>query len=833
MARLDPALLTAALAGSLLSSCTTAPDPCALTAVFEVIADGAVLALDECTGQMALGDSEDPARWLAPAPSGVPALSWADDELVHTMIQGRYKFEGTFGDWAPMDTGQLVTFSDWQGTIGGRPALLSYGPGPGPSVHLGLQVAGDPDRVSIAFGCKDGERFYGLGARPDGTDHTGKTRMAYTAEQGIGQRDYGLDEIDPFEGRTGDSYFPVPWTVTDRGLGVGMGGDAVARMYLCGADEPGVLRIEAWDDRIDLFLFPGADARDAVSRWTLASGTPAEAPDWAYGPWLASQRGTDPLLAMADSAREQDVPVTAIWSQDWIGGRDGFGGYDLIYHWEWDEETYPDLPGAIETLHDQGIAFLGYFNPFVTEPNVEYEEALANGYLIDTPEGEPYTFSIVTRYGSVVDLLDEDAVAWTRSYLEAAPAMGQDGWMCDFAEWMPFDAQLAGGVTGQENHNRYTLLWQELNQSVLDDALGVGNGVCFNRSGWTGSWTHTPVTWGGDQETDFTRTDGMPTAREIGVGLGLSGVGRYGSDIAGFSSLFGGVSTKELYLRWTAMSAFEPVMRTHDGLRAEDNWRWDTDAESTDHFRRYGRLHLRMLPLFRLLNRDYMDGGVPFMRHGVLVEPRDSAAFTLVRDAADQHFLGDDLLIAPVLEEGATSRTVVLPPGRWYGLLDDLVFDSPAEGRTVSVEAPLEIIPVFGRGGTILPLLDEDVQTSYRTEEAGVLDDGDLDHLVDLLVFHDVAAQIELVDGAVWTWAADDPGPIDATGVTLDGVQLPDCDAGRDDRCVRSVDADAGRVILEITWAEGASVVQGAGWSLSTPEGRGLRSRVELRYPPQ
>ena len=182
MARLDPALLTAALAGSLLSSCTTAPDPCALTAVFEVIADGAVLALDECTGQMALGDSEDPARWLAPAPSGVPALSWADDELVHTMIQGRYKFEGTFGDWAPMDTGQLVTFSDWQGTIGGRPALLSYGPGPAPSVHIGFEVAGAPDRVSVAFGCRDGERFYGLGARPDGTDHTGTTRLAYTAE---------------------------------------------------------------------------------------------------------------------------------------------------------------------------------------------------------------------------------------------------------------------------------------------------------------------------------------------------------------------------------------------------------------------------------------------------------------------------------------------------------------------------------------------------------------------------------------------------------------------------------------------------------------------------
>ena len=828
MARLDRALLILAPA-LVLPGCPTAPDPCALTAVFEIVSDGAILSFDECTGQLALGDTDDPARWLTPAPTGVAPLAWADDELTHSMIQGRYTFEGTFGGWNAVDDGSLVTFSDWQGTIGGRNALLSFGPGPGPSVHIGLEVAGEPDRVSVAFGCKDGERFYGLGARPDGTDHTGKTRMAYTAEQGIGQETYPLDEFDPFKGRTGDSYFPVPWTVTDHGLGVGVGGDAVSRMYLCGADEPGVLRIEAWDDRIDLFLFPAADTRDAVSRWTLAGGTPASAPNWAYGPWLASQRGTDILLDTVELAREERVPFTAVWSQDWIGGRESAFGYDLIYHWEWDEETYPDLPGAIETLHDRGSAFLGYFNPFVTEPNNEYDEALANGYLIDDPTGEPYTFSIVNRFGSVVDLLDEDAVAWARSYIEAAPAMGQDGWMCDFAEWMPFDAQLAGGVSGQDNHNRYTLLWQELNQGVLDDMLGVGEGVCFNRSGWTGTWAITPVTWGGDQETDFARDDGMPTAREIGVGLGLSGVGRYGSDIAGFSSLFGGVSTKELYFRWTAMSAFEPVMRTHDGLRAADNWRWDRDAESIDHFRRYASLHLRMLPLLQILNADYQERGVPFMRHGVLVEPRSSAAFELVRDAPDQHFLGDDLLVAPVVEEEATSRSVVLPPGRWYGLLDELLFDAPAEGRAVVVDAPLTHIPVFARGGSILPLLDADVQTSYRTDDPSVLDDGDVDHIVDLVVFHDLAASVTLADGPTWVWAADGNGPLDVDTVSLNGVALSVCGPDRDIDCVRS--STDGRLVVDVVWAAEEAVLEGPGWSLSAAGAQDLRGRVTVRFP--
>ena len=111
----------------------------------------------------------------------------------------------------------------WIGTVNGAETSLQVGPGPRDSIHLQLEVAGQPDRVSLAFGCNEGERFYGLGARPQGTDHTGTSPMLYTAEQGIGQRDFGLDEFDFLNGRTGDSYFPVPWTVTDRGLGVAIG----------------------------------------------------------------------------------------------------------------------------------------------------------------------------------------------------------------------------------------------------------------------------------------------------------------------------------------------------------------------------------------------------------------------------------------------------------------------------------------------------------------------------------------------------------------------------------------------------------------------------------
>lgn len=821
MAPLAPARLILPLGAlALLAGCGSTVDPCGFTPVVESLRDRSILAVNECTGQVTVGDADDPGAWLRPVEG---AIAWADDDLQHTMIQGRYRFEGTFGEWqTATDGGEFVGVGAWQGTVGGEVALLRWDePGPEGALKLRLEVSGDPDRVSLAFACNEGERFYGLGARPDRVDQTGTTRMHYVAEQGIGQRDYPLDEIDPIEGRTGDAYFPVPWTVTDRGLGLGIGGTPVARTYLCGADEPGVVRFEAWDSILELLIFADGDPRSAVARWTLGAGTPAPAPDWAYGPWMASQRGTDTLLELAERVRALGIPATALWVQDWIGAVDSVFGYDLDYHWEWDPETYPELPAAIEALHDQGFAFLGYFNPFVTQGFPEWDEGVANGYLPLDPDGGPYTFGIVTRTGSVVDLENPEAVEWARSYFEEAPAMGQDGWMCDFAEWMPFDARLAGGITGQEAHNRYPLQWQDLNMEVLNEALGVGNGLCFNRSGWTGSWARTPVTWGGDQETDWSREDGLPTARNIGVNLGLSGVGRYGSDIAGYSSLGAPPSTRELYWRWTEMGAFEPVMRVHDGIRDQANWRWDEDDETIAHFRRYARWHLRMLPLWRLLDATYRSEGVPFLRHGILVEDRDSPAYALVRDAPDQHFLGDDLLVAPVVTEGATSRDVVLPPGRWYGLLDQGVWDAPPEGATVTVDAPLGEIPVFARGGSLLPLVSSGVQTTYRTD-GPVDDDGDLDHRRDLLVFPGADAAVTLVDGRSWTWT-EDGASLDGA-VTRDGVELPDCAPRRDVDCVRSRD---GALVIEVTWG---GELAGSGWSL-VADAPGTVGTVTIREP--
>lgn len=820
-----------------LAACE-APDAAACDPVRVSADDQPALWLRTCTGALSLGGAELADEHLPAAPDSAPAVAWAWDDVAVSMNQGRFTFAGPFGAWEAARAGIRTEDGGWVGWgpdgEAGAEARLDFAAGPEGSVRVRLSVqspdgSAPPDRVSLAFGCRDGEHFYGLGARPEGTEHRGKKALLYASEPGIGQGEYPLDEADILRGRIGDSYFPVPFTVTDRGVGIGVGGTPVVSFGLCGAEEPGVLRVEAWDSTLDLYLWPGGSPRETVAAWTLAAGTPAPAPPWAYGPWIAVQRGTEELLRVADLLRDEGIPASALWAQDWIGGREqAFGGYDLYYHWTWDEAAYPALPAAIDTLHADGFAFLGYFNPFVTRGFPEWDQAVAGGYLIHDEAGADYEFRIVDREGSQVDLFQPEAFDWAAGFLRAAVEMGQDGWMCDFAEWLPFDARVGLGERGADLHNAYPLVWQDLNRSVLDEGLGEGRGLCFNRSGWAGTAQRTAVTWGGDQETGWGRDDGFPTAREIGVGLGLSGVGRYGSDIAGFTSVWDDPSTRELYFRWVELGAFEPVMRTHDGLSEAENWSWERDDESLAHFRTYARWHMRLQPLWLALDRQYRQEGLPFLRHSILVADQGVDGFDELRDAPDQHFLGDDLLVAPVLEEGATARAVVLPPGDWVHLLTGERFEGGSEGATVVIDAPLGTTPILQRAGTAFPLAPERVQSSFDTASVDVVDMGDVGGDLDWIVTHEDGGirSIELADGS--TWSVQGTGSFDSAAPAVsDGLELPACadDAAWD--CVERRDPEV--LILRLSWPTGALSVQGGGLVFQTSGATPGRGTVEIR----
>jgi alpha-glucosidase len=262
-----------------------------------------------------------------------------------------------------------------------------------------------------------------------------------------------------------------------------------------------------------------------------------------------------------------------------------------------------------------------------------------------------------------------------------------DGWMCDFGEWLPTDAVLSDGSSPVAGHQTYPNAWHDLCRTVADERTG-GDYATFSRSGWLGEQGVAQIVWIGDQEADFLPSDGLPTVVPAMINLGLTGMPFVTHDIAGFS---GGPSTKELWLRWCELGAFTPIMRTHEGLKRSLNWNWDGDAETTAHFRRFARIHELLLPELLALAAEAANTSLPMLRHLTLVFPDDDAS----RTVADQFMLGDTLLVAPVVAEGATTKQVYLPPGTWFHVWTGDMHVGPI---TLEVLAPMGSPPVFSLG---------------------------------------------------------------------------------------------------------------------------------------
>ncbi len=624
---------------------------------------------------------------------------------------------------------------------------------------LEVRVESGADAAELRWRCGEGDGYFGLGSQVVGLNLRGRNWPLFTQEQGISKNETGAGF--PLANTVEAAYAPMgvwhAWTGPGEGYAAVLGPDEYSEVDLCATDEEAValrtLGADPW-----FVLVPGETPRERMAAVTEIVGRPPPSPDWTFAPWNDAVGGPARLREVAEKLRAEGVPSSAIWSEDWIGGEQGPSGFRLSYAWEWDPEQYPDLPAEVARLHDEGFAFLAYFNSFVPEPTRMFDEGVEGGFLIADAAGDLITFlDPAFRNTSLVDLTNPDALAWLTGYLtRAVTEIGVDGWMADFSEWLPVETALASGETGWQGHNPYPLWWQRANLEAFAETRPDGNYTFFARSGWAsvesgGSAGATPTMWGGDQETDWSRTDGLPTVLSIAVNLGLAGVGVFGSDIAGYSSFRETPNTnKELFYRWTEVGAFHPLMRTHHGSDECGNWAFDRDAETLAHYRRWARVHTRLFPLWRRLADESSATGLPITRHPVLVEPDRPELWA---DATDQHFVGDDLLVAPVVVEGATSRPVRLPSVGWWPLFGD----APLDAAELEVDLPITETGVFVRPGTVLELLPRAVDSLYGATVDGVTD------------LEDLAGERTL---AVYPAAGEVP---DWGAAALDEAPLPEC----------------------------------------------------------
>jgi alpha-glucosidase len=366
--------------------------------------------------------------------------------------------------------------------------------------------------------------------------------------------------------------------------------------------------------------------------------------------------------------------------------------------WDWHSgarsaQRYPDLAARIAALGERGIRFMAYANPYIAVDGDLYEEGRAGGHFCLARDSDDVHLVDFGEFDcGVVDFTREPTRAWFAERVLGREMLdiGISGWMADFGEYLPTDLRLADGSDPMEAHNLWPVLWAEVNARAVASRGKTGDAVFFMRAGFSGVQAHCPLLWAGDQSVDFTRHDGIGTVITAALSAGLVGNAYSHSDCGGYTSLHGNVRTQELMQRWCELAAFAPVMRSHEGNRPDDNLQYDSSDDLLACFARWSRVHAHLGPYVRQLCHEASEAGLPAQRPLFLHHPHDAALFTV----QDQYLYGADLLVAPVIEQGAVERRVILPgEGPWRHIWSGQDFAS----GTHDIPAPIGQPPVFYR----------------------------------------------------------------------------------------------------------------------------------------
>lgn len=451
---------------------------------------------------------------------------------------------------------------------------------------------------------------------------------------------------------------------------------------------------------IDYCILHGPEAGRIIKAYRQLTGDAPLFPKWAYGYWQSKEcyhNGQEVLDVVAEH-RRRGHPIDAV-VQDWKYWGD-FGWNALEFSPDYDET----IEAMIESLHRQNVHFMVSVWPNFgeSEKNRAYQEFKQKGYLMDDSALKglgDYTAALQGFRKNYYDAWNQEArdALWRR--MESGLFdRGVDAWWLDATE--PNLWSLQGAYHMYETCkgpaarllNAYTLIHSKgiyEHQRQADETKRV---FILSRTGFTGIQKYATAVWSGDTWYSW-----QTFRRQIADGLqySLSGLPYWTSDIGGF---MGGSADspeyRELYIRWFQFGAFCPVFRAHGSGCPREVWHFGEEAEKILH--RYLTLRYRLLPYIYSLAWQVTRYQDTMMRCLWMDFRSDRRTFEI----SDQYLFGSCLMVCPVTEQGAKSRSVYLPAGNgWYDFWTNRYYEG---GTVITAEAPLETMPIFARAGQIL-----------------------------------------------------------------------------------------------------------------------------------
>lgn len=617
-----------------------------------------------------------------------------------------------------------------------------------------------PNVMGMAFALPADEHFFGLGERNVTEDHRGRNYGCWVEEGGIALGEKAPPgPYNPSPNGPTMTHVPVPFYLSTKGYGL-----YLQTTYRAGFDFGATLndafRLWSEEPHLSLRLFVRDDPKQALSDYTAITGRPHLPAPWVFGPRRRVGNG-DKVggLPEEEVMRQKGVPVTALDDATHFLPSGSQVGREV------------ELSTWTAKLHDLGYKAIGYYNAYVSVTDKRAQALVDYGKAHDlfvrkAPEdgqavGDFFQTFMVSGGGQqvlTIDFTNPEAVTWYQSLLQQALDIGYDGWMLDFGEYLPQTAKMHDGRLGWEMHNAFPLIYQRATTEYMRRVRG-DDWMYFARSGWAGTQQYAPIVWSGDPAASFDDAKGLPAQVRNGINAGLSGIAFWGSDIGGYACNADPPGNKEVLLRWVEFGAFSSDMHDENSCAQQPAGSppkatlWD-DAQSTEVWSRYARLHTRMFPYIYAAADEATRTGMPVIRHPFLMHPEDPNA----KSAELEYWFGPSLYVAPVVRRSATSRDATLPPGTWF----DWWTMAPVDGgKKVTRDAPLDVLPLWIRSGGIVAMLDPKIDTLAPESRPDITSLGDVDDILDVRAAIDPTAQhgdAVLQDGTTLFLALQSPG---------------------------------------------------------------------------
>ena len=509
------------------------------------------------------------------------------------------------------------------------------------NASLGLVTEVHESNATLRVRLADGEALWGFGERFDALNMRGWTMETWIVDAwGGGNR----------------SYICTPFLISSKGYGLFVNCIGKVR-FECGAASTNELRIEVPEGGLDVFVFHGTP-REILAEYTKLVGRPEPVPDWVFEPWISrnSYLSAYDVDRVIDRMERNGLKAGAVVLEGWA---------ESLQNFRFDQGRYPKPREWIEKLHRRGYHVVCWETPSLWDSASTYAQASTNNFLVRNADGSELRVDWLEN-AVKMDFRKADARDWWKRLQEPLIAMGVDGFKTDGGERMP-DPWF---------HNLHPYYYQ---RAVLDAFQAGGKlGMTFARSG-TAPCAGNTTFWGGDQSSSW---NDFPRVVRAGLSAALSGFPYWGHDIGGYS----GTPPKNLYVRWLELGTFSPIMQLH-GTTPREPWYYDDETVRIAKY--YFDLRWALQDYLLAAAKRAREEGVPIWRPLLYEFPDNPATYNI----DDEFFLGDDLLVAPVLTEFG-ERNVYLPQGEWVNVWTK---EKLAGRKTIKVQPKLSEIPVYVR----------------------------------------------------------------------------------------------------------------------------------------